>query len=294
MTTNGQIARKLDELANLLEAQGANAFRVSAYRHGAMAIGGLTEPVCDLYARTGMEGLERIDGIGHRLAMAIRSLVETGRLPMLEHLRGEIDPVLLLQSVPGIGAIQAERLHHDLGIDTLEELEAAAHDGRLASIAGFGPKKVAGIIDSLASRLGRVRQPDRGQVTKPPVEELLDVDREYREAAQAGRLPTVAPRRFNPGKKSWLPILHTQRGNRHYTALFSNTARAHRLGTTNDWVILYQDGESGSHQCTVVTCHHGPLEGRRIVRGREAECQEYFERVITGADPLRAPRGMAS
>ena len=118
---------------------------------------------------------------------------------------------------------------------------------------------------------------------------MLDVDREYREAAQAGTLPTIAPRRFNPEKKAWLPILHTQRGDRHYTAMFSNTARAHRLGTTDDWVILYQDGESGAHQCTVITSHHGPLEGRRIVRGREAECQEYFERLTP-----RAPRGMAN
>jgi putative hydrolase len=241
-----------------------------------------------------MEGLERIPAIGHRLAIAIRSLVETGRLPMLEHLRGEIDPVLLLQSVPGIGPIQAERLHHDLGIDTLEELEAAAHDGRLASLARFGSKKVAGIIDSLASRLGRVRHPDRGPVTEAPVEELLDVDREYREAVQAGTLPTIAPRRFNPEKKAWLPILHTQRGDRHYTALFSNTARAHRLGTIHDWVILYQDGESGSHQCTVITSHHGPLEGRRIIPGREAECEDYFERVTANADPPRAPLGMAN
>jgi DNA polymerase (family X) len=289
VTSNDQIARKLGELANLLEAQGANAFRVNGYRHGAMAMAGLSEPVSDLYAREGIEGLERIPAIGHRLAIAIRSMVETGRLPMLEHLRGEIDPVLLLQSVPGIGPIQAERLHHDLGIDTLEELEAAAHDGRLASVAGFGSKKIAGIIDSLASRLGRVRPPDRGPVAEAPVEELLDVDREYREAVQAGTLPAIAPRRFNPEKKAWLPILHTQRGGRHYTALFSNTARAHRLGTIDDWVILYQDAESGSHQCTVVTSRHGPLEGRRIVRGREAECQEYFERLTP-----RARRGMAN
>jgi len=164
-------------LANLLEAQRANAFRVIAYRHGAMAIAGLPEPVSELYTREGIKGLERIPAIGHHLAIAIRSLVETGRLPLLEHLRGEIDPVVLLQSVPGIAPIQAERLHHDLGIDTLEELEAAAHDGRLASVAGFGSKRVAGIIDSLASRLGRVRPTQGGPAWQAPVEELLDVDR---------------------------------------------------------------------------------------------------------------------
>lgn len=286
-------------MASLLEAQGANPFRVNAYRRGAMAIAGLPEPVSDLYEREGIEGLERIPAIGHRLAIAVRGLLETGRLPMLEHLRGEIDPILLLQSVPGIGPVQAERLHHDLGIDTLEELEAAAHDGRLASVAGFGAKRVAGIVDSLASRLGRVRQTQGGPAGQASVEELLDVDREYREAAQAGALPTIAPRRFNPEKKVWLPILHTQRGDRHYTALFSNTARAHRLGMTHDWVILYQDGESGAHQCTVITSRHGPLEGQRIVRGREAECQQYFERHCSrtprnGKLSLRATSGQNS
>ena len=187
MTTNSQIARRLEELATLLETQGANPFRVSAYRRGALAIAGLTEPVSALYEREGIQGLERIPHIGHSLAIAVRGMVETGRLPMLEHLRGEIDPVLLLQSVPGIGPIQAERLHHDLGIDTLEELEAAAHDGRLASLAGFGAKKVTGIIDSLASRLGRVRQPRERSLLRP-IEELLDVDREYREAVRENRL----------------------------------------------------------------------------------------------------------
>lgn len=279
MTANDQIARRLDELASLLETQGANPFRVNAYRRGAMAIAGLPEPAADLYAREGIEGLEQIPSIGHRLAMAIRSLVETGRLPILEHLRGEIDPVQLFQSVPGIGAIQAERLHHDLGIDTLEELEAAAHDGRLTSVGGLGAKRVSGIIDSLASRLGRVRQATVSPGEPVSVEELLDVDREYREGVRAGTLPAIAPRRFNPEKKAWLSILHTQRGDRHYTAFFSNTARSHRLGTTHDWVILYLEGESGSHQYTVITGRHGPLQGHRIVRGREAECEEYFERL---------------
>lgn len=277
MTTNSQIARRLDELANLLETQGANPFRVNAYRRGAMVVATLPEPVSGVYQRGNIEALEQIPGIGRRLAIAIRGLVETGRLPMLEHLRGEIDPVVLLQSVPGIGPVQAERLHHELGIDTLEELETAAHDGRLASVAGLGSKKIAGIVDSLASRLGRVRQPQGGPVWQVPVEELLDLDREYREAVREGRLPTIAPRRFNPEKKAWLPILHTQREDRHYTAMFSNTARAHRLGTTRDWVILFQDGDSGGRQYTVTTSHQGALRGRRIVRGREAECREYFE-----------------
>jgi putative hydrolase len=109
------------------------------------------------------------------------------------------------------------------------------------------------------------------------VAELLDIDREYREKAAADRLPRIAPRRFNPTGEAWLPILHTDRDDRHYTALFSNTARAHELGMTDDWVVIYRDDRRSDGQWTVITSRFGQLEGRRIVRGREAECSTYYE-----------------
>jgi putative hydrolase len=296
LALNRQIARRLEEAAALLEAQSANPFRVQAYRRAAATLATLREPVSELFRREGVEGLRRLPAVGERLAVAIRSLILSGRLPMLEHLRGATDPVFLLQSVPGIGPIQAERLHHHLAIDTLEELEAAAHDGRLANVVGFGRKRIAAIIDSLAARLGRLRPPHAGgpAAAEPPVEELLDVDREYREAAQAGSLPTIAPRRFNPSGEAWLPILHTERGPCHYTALFSNTARAHKLGTTRDWVILYHDGANAG-QYTVVTSRQGPLRGQRVVRGREAECVAQAQRAgwldQPRDPPARKPEG---
>jgi putative hydrolase len=104
---------------------------------------------------------------------------------------------------------------------------------------------------------------------------LLDVDREYRAKATAGTLRTIAPRRFNPEGKAWLPILHTRRDPWHFTALYSNTARAHELGRTRDWVVVYfydDDHREGQH--TIVTETQGPLAGERVVRGREAECRE--------------------
>jgi hypothetical protein len=224
-----------------------------------------------------MEGLDRLSGIGPVLARAIRSLVKTGRLPMLERLRGESDPTLLIASVPGIGPKLADRLHHDLGISTLEDLETAAFDGRLENLPSVGRKKLTGIRDSLASRLGRARAPATlPPIGQPQVSELLDVDREYRARTENADLPMIAPRRFNPSREAWLPILHTERGARHYTALFSNTARAHTLGRTHDWVVLYADGEGGERQWTVVTLPSGALRGRRVVRGREAECLEHY------------------
>lgn len=279
---NRAIATQLDELAGLLEEQGANPFRVRAYRRAAETLRHLPRSVAEVLAEEGVEGLEALPTIGEQLARQIRLVVRTGRLPMLERLRGEADPVALLATVPGIGPVLAERLHHDLDLHTLEDLEVAAHGGRLRDVPGFGDKRIAGVIDTLASRLGRARRaaPHRPPQEAPSVAELLEVDREYRERAADGKLPTIAPRRFNPRGQAWLPILHTSPGERHYTALFSNTAQAHRLGRTHDWVVIYWDGEDGEEgQCTVVTDRgRGPLQGLRVVRGREAECLERHRR----------------
>jgi len=276
MTLNTQVATRLDEVADLLLEQGASPFRVQAYRRGAETVRRLERPVNEIFEQEGVEGLRKLPGIGDRLAIAIRDIVRLGRLPMLDRLRGESDVVELLRTVPGIGPVQAQRLHDDLGIDSLEDLEAAAHDGRLVNVAGLGHKRVTGIMDSLATRLGRLRPPSVDAEEQAPVEEMLDVDREYRERAEAGELHKIAPRRFNTEGEAWLPVLHTQRGARHYSALFSNTARAHKLGKTGDWVILYYDGGGGERQATVITSQFGALKGKRIVRGREEECAQYY------------------
>jgi hypothetical protein len=262
-------------MAALLECQGANPFRVEAYRRAGGLVRSLERPVGDVLRAEGTAGLERLPAIGTSIARAIRDLVETGRLPMLDRLRGESDAVTLLTSVPGIGITLAERLHHDLGIDSLEDLEAAAHDGRLARIRAFGEKRLRGVREALSARLGRV---PRGPtvVPGPGIEELLGVDREYRTKADAGTLRTIAPRRFNPLHDAWLPVLHTMHGDRHYTALFSNTARAHDLRKTRDWVVIYVDGGRGERQHTVVTASRGPMKGKRVVRGREVECLAYY------------------
>ena len=276
-TLNFRIARRLEEVAEILASQGANPFRVQAYRHAADTLRHLPRPADEIFRQGGEPGLRKLPGIGERLARSIATLLITGRLPMLDRLRGKGESGALLASVPGIGKSLAARLHRELGIDTLEELEAAAHDGRLRAITGIGNKRVAGIIDSLSARLGRVRpiRPVR-KAADAAIGEILDVDREYRDKAATGALPTIAPRRFNPDREAWLPILHTIRGERHYTALFSNTARAHEMGKTGEWVILYYDGPDGERQCTVITSQRGPLFGERIVRGRESECLEYY------------------
>ncbi len=111
-------------------------------------------------------------------------------------------------------------------------------------------------------------------LTPPPVALLLAVDARYRGAAAADQLPRLAPRRHNPDGAAWLPVLHDERDGWVWTALYSNTARAHELGHTHDWVVVYyhhpDDGDEG--HATVVTEHRGPWRGQRVVRGREGEC----------------------
>lgn len=276
---NDDIATRLDEIAALLDGQAANRYRVRAYRRAAATLRQLAVPASQILATHGVAGLDRLPGIGPRLARTIRDIVVHGYSPVLERLRGESDAIRLFASVPGIGNRLAARLHDELGLDTLQELEAAAHDGRLEEVAGFGSKRLTGIRATLALRLGRIAK-DGGadaEQTGPPVRELLDVDSEYLRKARDGELPLITPRRFNPARAAWLPILHTQRGGHHYTALFSNTAQAHRLGKTRDWVVLYGDDGPREHQWTIITSALGPMRGRRIVRGREAECARLYE-----------------
>ncbi len=287
--SNTGIAARLDEVAGLLDEPEANRFRIAAYRKAADTIRGLDRPVAEIVRTEGLEGLDRLPGIGPSIARAVRDLVTLGQLPMLERLRGGHDPVLLLRTVPGIGLTLAERLHQDLDIDSLTELESAAYDGRLAAVEGIGRKKLENIRHHLASRLGRVKSwpAPAGAASEPSVAELLSVDREYRAKAGAGSLRLIAPRRFNPTGEAWLPVLHTNRCGRHYTALFSNTARAHQLSRTRDWVVLYYEGDHGEGQCTVVTEHQGPLKNHRVVRGREAECLQLIHPPLTGISGAR-------
>lgn len=193
----------------------------------------------------------------------------------------------VLRTVSGIGVRTAHRIHTELGVETLEDLEVAAHDGRLARLRGFGPRKVRAIQDivgAMLTRGGRPRsQPARAAAPPPDIAMLLSVDDEYRVAVDIGALPRIAPKRFNPTREAWLPVLHTERSNWRFTVLFSNSETAHERHTTHDWVVVHfeRDGEEG--HCTVVSETRGPLAGRRVVRGREPECLAHYESAVSAA-----------
>ena len=278
--TNADIAANLEQAALLLEQQGANTFRVRAYRQAAETVRDMKQPVAKILARKGRRGLEEMEGIGPGLAGAIEEMSNTGHYRQLDVLRAGTTPEAAFETLPGIGPELARRIHHQLGITTLEELEMAAHDGRLEQVPGIGATRAADVRDVLATRL---RRRPRGVAapppqSRPPVAELLDVDREYRSKARAGKLYQIAPRRFNPGREAWLPVLNTRRGPRRYTALYSNTKLAHDLDKTHDWVVLYYRVKDREDQVTIVTGTSGELRGKRVVRGREQETQRYYEK----------------
>lgn len=273
---NQRIAAQLREAAYRLQAQGANPFRVDAYRRAAERIAGLARPLREVFDAQGRRGLQADAGIGGGIASAVAEMLVTGSWTQLARLRGAVDPEALFRAVPGIGEVLAHALHEELQVETLEGLENAAHDGRLQAVTGVGSRRAAAIRASLDAMLGRrgAGAPRTPPSPPPDVATLLDVDREYRLEAGAGSLPTIAPRRFNPQGKAWLPILHTRRGAWQFTVHYSNTSRAHELGKAHDWVVVYfYDGDDRERQCTVVTETRGPEAGARVVRGREDECE---------------------
>ena len=278
---NHEVATKLREIAQLLRAQKANPFRVNAYLHAAATLDELQPNVAELIQAHGIEGLIELPAIGEGIASSIYEYVATGRMSRLENLKGAADPVELFRSIPTVGRKLAERIHDQLHVDSLEALESAVHDGQLSTVEGVGRKRREAIEAWLQKHLDEQRRRSRPAPRasgSPPIELILRVDNEYRQKAAAGKLPRITPKRFNPENRDWLPILHTSHDHWHFTALYSNTARAHQLGRTADWVVIYfYDDHHREGQHTVVTETRGSLQGRRVVRGREMECQQYYQ-----------------
>jgi len=286
MCDNDQIAGLLDDIADLLENREADAHRVRAYRDAGRSVRGSQASLPDLYSRKGEEGLREIPGIGQGLSSVIAEYLRTGHSSLHDDLVARADPVHLFRQLPGISEKLARRITKQLEVRSLEELELAAHDGRLKKLKGFGPERVRAVKEVLAGRLspgtrgGREQsgegQGNRGEPSRPPVSLLIDLDREYRDKARAGELEMIAPRRFNPEGKAWLPLMKTKRKGWSFTVLYSNTSRAHQLGKTHDWVVVYYHRDGSEGQCTLVTASQGDLAGDRVVRGREQECRRHY------------------
>lgn len=145
---NADIAAVFDEIAELLEIEGANPFRIRAYRNAALTLRDLPREVAAMI--DGGEDLTELPGIGEDLAAKIKEIVETGTAAMLEAHRKTVPATLTeLLRIPGIGPKRVKALYHDLGIRTLDQLKKAAQDGRVRALRGFGEKTERHILDQL-------------------------------------------------------------------------------------------------------------------------------------------------
>jgi DNA polymerase (family 10) len=154
---NADIARAFEEIADLLEIQQANPFRVRAYRNAALTVGNLS---LDLAAavRQG-RALPKLPGIGADLAGKIAEIARTGSAALLERLHKELPPAITeLLQIPGLGPRRVRALYQDLGITSVARLQRAARDGAIRALPGFGEKTELAILQAAEARLSKARR----------------------------------------------------------------------------------------------------------------------------------------
>lgn len=242
--TNDEIMHALLDHARQLDREGGAVFQVRAFRAAALVVQGLPRPASDLLAEGGRKALEAVPGIGRSIAYAIETLLEGG----LRALRPVHVPAReQLRAFRGVGHRAAELLQQE-GIDSVAELPTdrlAAMRRRIESIHG----------------------------EEPSTEDLLAADDDFRRLAGAGVLGRAAPRAYIPGGPKWEGVYRCQRGGWDLTLSFADTALAHRMGKTRDWVTARFRRGDATGERTIVTETRGALAGRRVVRGREEEGQ---------------------
>lgn len=159
---NLDVARTLEEVADLLEIQGENPFRIRAYRNAVRTVNGLTKSLQTMVAEG--EDLTELQGIGKRVDQHIRELLQTGRLLVLEEIAEEIPRTLTqLTELDGVGPKKAKKLWEELGVESVEGLEAEIEKGTIQELDGFGAKsveKIARSIEDFRRHRGRFLRAD--------------------------------------------------------------------------------------------------------------------------------------
>lgn len=154
---NADIAAIFNEIADLLEIEGANPFRIRAYRNAALTVGSLPREAGEMVEQG--EDLKRLPGIGEDLSAKICEIVTTGRCTQLERLHKELPAAVTeLLHIPGIGPKRVKTLYHDLDVQTVEQLYRAAHDGRIRELPGFGEKTEQNILQAVEAHVSLTRR----------------------------------------------------------------------------------------------------------------------------------------
>jgi DNA polymerase (family X) len=148
--TKDQVAEIFTEIATLLELKGENPFKSRAYVNAARALESITAPLENIFAP---DSTERIKGIGDSLHEKISELLKTGKLAYYEELKASIPPGLVaMLGIPGLGPKKIKAINDKLGVETLEQLEKACRDGKIAKLDGFGEKTQANILQGIQFR----------------------------------------------------------------------------------------------------------------------------------------------
>ncbi len=175
---NQEIAAAFQKLADLLEIQGTNQFRVRAYRNAARTIESQPKSVTDMINEG--EDLQELPGIGHDLAAKIREYVDTGRIRRLDELEREIPEGLsILMKIEGLGPKKVKALHDSLGISSRQDLEAAARNGEIARVRGFGPKterKILRGLSTVAAHSARIKFITAHEIARSYLERLTALE----------------------------------------------------------------------------------------------------------------------
>lgn len=154
---NADIAAIFEEIADLLEIEGANPFRIRAYRNAARVVGEYGREL-RVPLEQG-EALPKLPGIGADLAGKVREIVATGHCALLDRLRGELPPAITgLLKIPGLGPKKVSALYHDLGVTTSQDLLRAAREGRIRQLHGFGEKTEARILQAIQAHSNKARR----------------------------------------------------------------------------------------------------------------------------------------
>lgn len=175
---NIEIAGYFDRLATLLEIEGANAFRVRAYRNAARLIEGHSEEMSAMLADG--RDLSELPGIGEDLAEKIATLVETGALPLLDEVEQRVPRQLAeLTRIEGLGPKRVQQLYQTLDIRSLDDLRHAVESGKVHELEGFGAKTeqlIQAGIEELEGEEKRMRLADAEGIAEPLVEFLRGVE----------------------------------------------------------------------------------------------------------------------
>ncbi len=154
---NADIAAIFEEIADLLEIEGANTFRIRAYRNAARILGDLPQEARVLVERG--DDLTRLPGIGSDLAGKVNEIVTTGHCSLLERLHRELPPAITeLLKIPGLGPKRVKALYHELDVQTTAQLQRAAQDGRIRALHGFGAKTEQNILQAVQAHASQSRR----------------------------------------------------------------------------------------------------------------------------------------